>query len=36
MKGKNNIIGFEIIKIMRARVHIVTEMLVGLTHNSIF
>jgi hypothetical protein len=36
MQGKNNIIGCEIIKIMRTCIRIVTEAPIGLTHNSIF
>jgi len=36
MQEKNNIIGCEIIKIMRKPIHIVTERPIGLTHNSIF
>jgi len=36
MQGKNNIIGCEIIKIMRTRIHIVTEAPIGLTQQHFF
>jgi len=36
MQGKNNIIGCEIIKIMRTHIHVLTERPIGLRHNSIF
>jgi len=36
MQGKNNIIGCEIIKIMRTRICIVTERPISFTHNTIF